>query len=188
MSYCDNIVLYVYNELTETERSAFEAHLKSCSDCQAALSDYKDVLNTLGKLPELEPARLILSAEPHYHRSRVILRWSAVAAGFICVALVIQVYFTNHSPFGDAHLKPAVITAPTEVSLPARGQVTVENAGLEWDNGVDDDITAVSDRAEIFNWDLTPTTKHDNMDKSLSDIKDKIEELNSELESDIAGF
>jgi len=179
MNYCDNIVLYLYDELNVAEKSAFELHLKSCPECRVELKDYPDVIKRLVSLPVLVPRAQSEGLESeksilaHNRTWPVILRCVAVAAGFACLALAVKFIFI----------------APDTVKLTPK-QTPAEFVSFdEWDNGIEDDITAVSNKTEIFNWNLAPLTKDDsNMEKYLSEIKQKINDLNTEIENDLAGL
>lgn len=171
MNYCDNIVLYVYGELDAAGKTAFEAHLQSCPDCRAELKDYPDVIKRLESLPELIPqSPILMPAKPAWAST---LRWAAVAAGFTC--LVLAARFIFFAP-DTAELIPA--------------QIPVESVSAdEWDNGIEDDIMAVSNKTEVFNWNLAPLSQEDSsVEKSLSEIEQKINDLNTEIENDLAGL
>ena len=63
----ENLVAYLMGELAEQDRSALEAHLKSCSRCAAALAGYRETLAAVDRLPQIEPSpnftqRVLLAA------------------------------------------------------------------------------------------------------------------------------
>ena len=59
MSTCKNYrekrILYVYDELSEAEKSEFEVHLNTCSNCSAELAQLKKMQQTLPAQPYKEP-------------------------------------------------------------------------------------------------------------------------------------
>ena len=43
MNICNNIPLYLYNEMTNEERKQFEKHLNSCAECKSAIKLFGEV-------------------------------------------------------------------------------------------------------------------------------------------------
>ncbi|MFH1226622.1 MAG: zf-HC2 domain-containing protein [Planctomycetota bacterium] len=160
MSECGKLIQYLYNELSEADKTVFEAHLKTCSECRSELADYKKIVIRLENLPSYEPVKSIIA--PRSYR-RAIFRWSAVAAGFICLALVMHFYIFNPQ---------TIITEPVM---------------LDDLNNVEAEISEISDKAAIFSWNLS-TIPSQGMDNSVEEIKQRIEELDKEIDVDLAGF
>ena len=48
--------LFLSGELTESERSAFEKHLKKCPSCQEELASMKKIWGFMEKLPQMSPS------------------------------------------------------------------------------------------------------------------------------------
>lgn len=52
-------VLYLYNELPESERKNFENHLKSCSGCREEIDRMKQAAGSVEIIPDAEPSPCI---------------------------------------------------------------------------------------------------------------------------------
>lgn len=59
-------IQYLYGELSDEEKSSFEAHLKKCEGCRNELEEMKQTMELLEKLPEVEPAPPIRGAVLQY--------------------------------------------------------------------------------------------------------------------------
>lgn len=62
-------VQYLYGELTDEEKSSFEAHLKDCEGCRNELEEMKQTVDLLEKMPETEPSPAIRRAVLQYATS-----------------------------------------------------------------------------------------------------------------------
>ena len=51
---------YLDGALTQTERTAVDAHLDACADCRARLAELRTVASLIGALPALAPARRLV--------------------------------------------------------------------------------------------------------------------------------
>ena len=59
-------IQYLYGEISDKDRSAFEKHLKSCEGCRKELEEMRQTVNLLDKIPEEEPSPTIKSAILQY--------------------------------------------------------------------------------------------------------------------------
>jgi hypothetical protein len=140
MTTCDlqasgAVDLYYYDELSAAERTAVEAHLPSCRDCRAALTDLAAIGAALAERPVVSAPpssdwsgfmarldesiaveragreRLSDRAEPAAHPSYLTYLAMAALLGLVTVTVMIAL-----RPSG---VSPAVETATTGVSTPA---------------------------------------------------------------------
>jgi HEAT repeats/Putative zinc-finger len=56
MEFDENLALYLYEELPEEQRQAFEAHLAGCEDCRTRLEETRRMHAVLGSRPSPEPS------------------------------------------------------------------------------------------------------------------------------------
>ena len=47
MNMCDKLPLYLYNEMTDTERKEFETHLHECAECKKTIELFSQVRNSI---------------------------------------------------------------------------------------------------------------------------------------------
>ena len=59
---CENITLYIYNELADDARYELEQHLSRCPDCAAELKASRKLHTTLSQFPVEEPSPNLLTA------------------------------------------------------------------------------------------------------------------------------
>ncbi|MFA5793551.1 MAG: zf-HC2 domain-containing protein [Candidatus Brocadiia bacterium] len=160
MSGCEKIVQYLYNELSMGEKAAFESHLEICGECRSELADCKKVVGRLNNLPSYEPPKLIITRRSY---GQIIFRWGAVAAGFVCLALIMHLYISN----------PKL--------------TVMDSVKLEELNNIEAEIAEINDRTEVFLWNLSSSPAQ-SMDNSVDEINNKIKELDKEIEADLVGF
>jgi len=109
------------NMLTEEERKALEAHLRTCLRCQKTLREWQTLRARLQAMPvpEPEPAmwqrvfrRIRRHTEPKRFFSRRRVAWWGIAAAAVLVALAL--------PLWQSWLKPS----PSQPPLPFRTLVS----------------------------------------------------------------
>ena len=53
----DRLSAYLDGELSDAERASIEAHLQTCADCRAVLTDLRSIVAAASRLPETAPDR-----------------------------------------------------------------------------------------------------------------------------------
>src|SRR5580765_3363524 len=59
----ETIVAYLYGEMANDERAAFDRHLVACAPCRAELVDLRDVRSELARWASPEPAHIPFNVE-----------------------------------------------------------------------------------------------------------------------------
>ncbi len=58
----ETLVAYIYHEMTDNEKAAFEKHLNSCKSCQKELSEFKNTMQSMAQWQD-EPSPVKFSIE-----------------------------------------------------------------------------------------------------------------------------
>lgn len=152
---CDKnkLILYLYDELDANGKLIVEKHLRNCTECQVELQECRETICNFTELPSLEPARINYAIPDRLMRT-AWPRWVAAAAAVLCLALILP-FFHNTKQHQ---------TMPSQTDE------------YDWDNGIDDQISAVSKQTELADWKFRIVTIA-GMDDSLSRTKEDIEDL-----------
>jgi hypothetical protein len=125
----DLLSALVDDQLTPEERSLVQAHLGTCSACQARLDEFRSVAGLLRRLPDVEPTRdfalglRVLVDPPNVIRLR---RWYAVARASAASLAAVFVLLSVGTLYVDYRPKPsneiAALSKPQAVTVPAAAQ------------------------------------------------------------------
>ncbi len=178
-------LLYVYKELDDNERFAFQEHLETCKSCQRAVDELKE---TLGTYRSLEPESidenhirvLVDSAptvQPHIKQQSFLYQllsklrtaglhpvWSPALAGLAVVIILFAVW----SPVPDSDLNP--------------------NSGintLAWNTGVDDSLEYLEDQIDDIQVPNADQELDDYGDLVLGIVKSQTEQQLDRIEQEI---
>jgi predicted anti-sigma-YlaC factor YlaD len=164
-------LLFLYQELSPAEGRALAAHLASCSGCQAHMEQLKQTLAMVRHLETPEPAGYVLAnlrlAADRSFPPRAgwwprlknawqlpvlpLPRWAAVSAVTLAsVVLVVGLYL---APFRQAD--PAILTAI--------------------ENGLDDQVVALTDQVEVMEWELYEAGGVAVLDDQLDELEDLVD-------------
>ncbi|MFH1230593.1 MAG: zf-HC2 domain-containing protein, partial [Planctomycetota bacterium] len=145
-----HLILYLYNELEEKEKSIFEEHLQTCRECQSELQDYNKIVKDLCSLRLLEPSKMSV-IEPKFmgHRNKVssFISYGAIAASILCLAIISYFKLSTSKPI-TTNQSPVVQTTSTQ-NKPVIS--TSEDAEIySWDNALTNEIAALQESAITF--------------------------------------
>ncbi|MCQ2410867.1 MAG: zf-HC2 domain-containing protein [Elusimicrobiaceae bacterium] len=107
MKLCENILLYAQGELPETDRAAFEAHLKACPSCQAELKFLQKLDEGLSA--PAAPQRVVDKLFARTTRKKTLwarfkLAWTAAAVVAVLAGVVAVKIHPAVQPFEAAEL------------------------------------------------------------------------------------
>ncbi len=102
MNTCDNVSLYLYNEMTEAEKTEFQKHLQRCAQCSEAVKIFNAATNA--KELKSAPLQVINAIFEKTTRKRHIFAFTkTMKLTFAAACLLIGVgYFTFNKPVPNA--------------------------------------------------------------------------------------
>lgn len=166
-SFAAEIVSYVYNEIGEKEKSAFESHLSNCETCPEELADFMDIRFSVNDWKQTEFAPLetpVIEIPYEKEQVREIAAvqsswWSnlrqiftlspawmtaatTAAALFICVGLIFTVYkYSGNVDVAGIEDKPQLKPSVSPTSEISSNKTKEEIADSDVKSKSDDKIT-----------------------------------------------
>lgn len=89
MNICNNIPLYLYNEMTKEERREFEKHLNECPECRKTIELFTEIQET--KAVYNAPSNILNSIFEETSRKKNIFSFSKINKFAIAAAIFLAI-------------------------------------------------------------------------------------------------
>ncbi len=89
MNICNNIPLYLYNEMTKEERREFEKHLNECPECRKTIKLFTEIQET--KAVYNAPSNILNSIFEETSRKKNIFSFSKISKFAIAAAIFLAI-------------------------------------------------------------------------------------------------
>jgi hypothetical protein len=181
------LILYLYGELDNKEKTILEAHLESCSECRTEADDYRKIMDKLARMPELEPANVVSIGLP-YHRSKTLtyLTYGAIAASFLILAVATYLKLPAPRKYRGSNGPTAAVptTIPnnnTVKTIP----VSHDNELYAWDSGISGEIDSLKESATTIVNDLKtrPAERSFGLASPLASLDDSLDKIDTDIKT-----
>ncbi|MBR4356145.1 MAG: zf-HC2 domain-containing protein [Elusimicrobiaceae bacterium] len=124
MKPCEDVLLYAQGDLSAAQKKAFEAHLKTCPNCQEELKFLAKLNESL--TPPAAPQRVVDKLFSCTTRKKSIwaqckMMWTATAVAAVCAGVCLMT-FLPAAPAFNAHELVAYVNSNVEDEYTAFAQ------------------------------------------------------------------